>query len=179
MHLSYIFPCHNGKHILKFYVIEALNVAAWPKENTVNQVTFVGIYCVQPEAWHWIYLPQGYSESVNIHMVSAMHLTALLYVRGGKKPTRAVRLEAIWLFFTTDILTSVVVNHQGNMKTQSTNSNTVWEVGRYLITSQNTTLHQFQVSKGGWGVREGRGSVGNANQRLTKNIQNTKRIKLY
>lgn len=101
------------------------------------------------------------------------------FTLGGKKPTRAVRLEAIWLFFTTDILTSVVVNHQGNMKSQSTNSNTVWEVGRYLITSQNTTLHQFQVSKGGWGVREGRGSVGNANQRLTKNIQNTKRIKLY
>lgn len=102
-----------------------------------------------------------------------------------KKPTRAVRLEAVWLFFTTDkktkknILMSVVVNHQGNMKTQPTNSNAVWEVGRYLITSQNTTLHQFQVSKGGWGVREGRGSVGNANQRLTKNLQNAKRIKLY
>lgn len=35
------------------------------------------------------------------------------------------------------------------------------------------------MSRRGWGVREGTGSVGNANQRLTENIPNTKRIKIY
>ncbi len=68
---------------------------------------------------------------------------------------------------------------QGKYKTSCTDSNTAGETGRYLIASPNTTLHPFQVSKRGWGVREGRGSVGNANQRLTVNIPNTKRIKIY
>lgn len=118
-------------------------------------------------------------------MVSAIHLTALLYITREETHASSKIRSCLTVLYhrqkkqKKNILMSVVVNHQGNMKTQPTNSNAVWEVGRYLITSQNTTLHQFQVSKGGWGVREGRGSVGNANQRLTKNIQNAKRIKLY
>lgn len=39
---------------------------------------------------------------------------------------------------------------------------------RGKLANLNTTSHTFQVSKGGWGVRECTGSVSNANERLTQ-----------
>lgn len=55
----------------------------WQRGQKKIQLTKLHLYeftVCSRAAWHWIYLPQWYNESVNIHMVSAIHLTALLYI---------------------------------------------------------------------------------------------------